>query len=94
VVKKLMYPQQRSADGQRGSPASPANTTAVRGAHRARSPLTVTVIARPVPGSAAVMATGRPSMAEVPSASIAHIACICGPPSQRTRIAVGAGEKG
>src|SRR5581483_6035200 len=30
LVKKLMYPQVRSTDGRRSSPAVPANTTALR----------------------------------------------------------------
>jgi hypothetical protein len=29
---------------------------------------------RPVPGSAAVIVTGRPSIADMPSASLAHMA--------------------
>jgi hypothetical protein len=94
VVKKLMCPQQRSAAGQPGSPAAPAKTTAVPGVHCAWSASTVTVMARPVSGSAAVIVTGRPSMADMPSASIAHIAYASGPPSQLTRIGVGAGENG
>jgi len=31
------------------------------------------VLTRPVPGSASVIVTGRPSMADMPGASIAHI---------------------
>jgi hypothetical protein len=33
-----MYPQLRSADGQEASPTVSANTTAVRGTHRAQEP--------------------------------------------------------
>ena len=50
LVKKLMYPQLRYADGQLGSPAAPANTTAARGVHRAWPPSAWTVMMRPVPG--------------------------------------------
>jgi hypothetical protein len=70
----LIYPQERSAAGRQASPAEPTNTTAVRGRQRARLPSAATVMIRPVSGSAAVMVTGRPSMADMPSASIAHIA--------------------
>jgi hypothetical protein len=49
---------------------------------------------RSVPGSAAVIVTGRPSMAETPSASMAHMAEVTGPPCQLTRIGVGEGENG
>ena len=74
LAKKLMYPQERSAEGRQGSPAEPTNTTALRGRQRAWLPSTSAVMTRPVSGSAAVIVTGRPSMADMPSASIAHIA--------------------
>jgi len=52
------------------------------------------VMTQPVSGSAAVIVTGRPSMADMPSASIAHMAYASGPPAQLTWIGVVTAENG
>ena len=74
LVKKLMWAQVRSAACQQSPLVAPANTTAPGESQRAWLRSAWTVMTRPVPGSVAVIVTGRPSMAETPSASIAHMA--------------------
>ena len=54
----------------------------------------VTVTGSPVSGSAEVMTTSRPSMAGMPSASIAHIDHAAAPPAIWTRCGVWVAENG
>lgn len=63
-----------SADGP-CTDCAPMNTTVVAGSALASSPRTVTVICSPVDASAESITTSTPpSIADMPSASIAHIA--------------------
>src|SRR2546421_7609788 len=73
---------------------APTTTTAVSGDHRERRLWTVTVIGAPVPGSVEWMVTGRCSIADMPRASIAHIAYTDAPASMSTTCAVGRAENG
>jgi hypothetical protein len=68
--------------------------TAAVGSQRAVSWSTLTVTVRSVSGSALVMVTGIPSMADMPSASMAHIAYTVRPASRVTLWRVGTGENG
>jgi hypothetical protein len=88
-----MYPQSVRR-GTAGITRGFDKPTVLRGRQRARLLSTLTVITRPVSGSAAMMVTGCPSMADMPSASIAHIAYAVGLPGQLTRIGVRTGENG
>src|SRR5262249_62173057 len=94
LVKKLMSPQVRSAAGQQSPPVVPANTTAPGGFQRARSRSAWTVMVWPAPGSAAGVVTGRPSLAGMPSASVAHMAEVTGPASPVAWIGGGGGGDG
>src|SRR5215813_2194346 len=73
--KKLMYPQHTDADGPAHSPLlRPTYTTAVAGSHVPLARSTSTVIGSPVDGSADSITAGRPVIADMPRASIAHMA--------------------
>ena len=74
----------------------PQKTTAAGGCQAAVFPpaWTVTVTGSSVLGSVEVIVTPVLSIAAMPSASMAHVACARGPPSMSTRCRVGTAENG
>src|SRR5215472_7449921 len=95
VAKKFIYPQQTDADGPAHlSVVRPTYTTAVAGSHMEVSPSTFTLIGSPVDGSSDSIATERPVIADMPRASIAHMANTAARPAICTRCRVGSAENG
>jgi hypothetical protein len=95
VAKKFMYPQQTDADGAAHCPpVRPTQTTAVAGFQVLLAPSTFTVTGSPVDGSADSITTRRPVIAEMPRASIAHMANTVASPDICTRCRVGTAENG
>src|SRR6266545_5289775 len=93
--KKLIYPQQTDADGPAHWPSvRPTYTTAVAGSHVVSAPSTFTVTGWPVAGSTDSITAGRPVIADMPRASIAHMANAVASPDIRTRCRVGSAENG
>src|ERR1700751_4712949 len=95
VAKKFMWPQHTHADGPaHPPPVRPAYTTAVPGSQVLLAWSTCTATGSPVAGSADSITTGRPVIAEIPRASMAHMANTAAPPVIRTRCLVGTAENG
>jgi len=95
AAKKFMYPQHTDADGPAQSPpVRPTYTTAVPGSQVELAPSTFSVIGWPVDGSADSITTGTPVIAEMPRASIAHMAKTVAWPAICTRCGVGSAENG
>src|SRR5580704_6421819 len=94
VAKKFMCPQHTDADGPAHPAVRPTYTTAVPGSQVLPAWSTCTATGSPVEGSADSITTGRPVIAEMPRASMAHMANTAAPPVIRTRCLVGTAEKG
>src|SRR5258708_15885782 len=70
-----MYPQHTDADGPaHSSLVRPTYTTAVAGSHVLLAWSTFTAIGSPADGSADSITTGRPTITDMPRASIAPMA--------------------
>ena len=95
MAKKFIYPQQTDADGPaHPPPLRPTYTTAVAGSQVPLALSTFTVIGSSVDGSADSITTGRPTIADTPRASIAHMANTVTLPDMCTRCRVGSAENG